>query len=249
MAATESGPLASGLRVEEFGSIGVVAFTTTRAAGSFGLGSTEAVADVMGRWNALMDDCRAIGAPALATAGQVHGAAVSEHGGLWRGWLREKDRDGHVTAERGVGLAVTIADCVPVFVAHPGGAVGVLHAGWRGVAAGMLEQGIAHMRRLGAPPEELLVHLGPAICGACYQVGPEVVAAVTGKPATGPQLLDLRAHLHDRATRAGVRQLRISEWCTKCHNDRLFSHRAGDAGRQLAVILRPDADAPNDGMT
>ena len=249
MTETESGPLAGGLRVDEFDAIGVVAFTTTRASGSFGLGSTEPVADVMGRWNALLDECRAHGAPALASAAQVHGAAVEVHGAGWRGWLRGKERDGHVTAERGVAMAVTIADCTPVFLAHPGGAIGVLHAGWRGVAAGMMERGVEAMRLLGAPADELLVHFGPAICGQCYEVGPEVIAAVTGERASGPRLLDLRANLAGRARRAGVRQLRISDWCTQCHNGWLFSHRAGDAGRQLAVILRSGAEAPNDGMT
>jgi len=245
---TEGGPLSTGLLVDEFAAIGVVAFTTTRAAGSFGLGSTEPVADVMGRWSRLMDDCRAHGAPALASAGQVHGAAVEVYGAGWRGWLRGKDLDGHVTAQRGVAMAVTIADCTPVFLAHPGGAIGVLHAGWRGVAAGMMERGVERMRLLGAPADELLVHFGPAICGQCYEVGPEVIAAVTGERASGPRLLDLRANLAGRARRAGVRQVRISDWCTKCQNDRLYSHRVGDAGRQLAVILGPDVNAPNDGM-
>ncbi len=249
MTETESGPLAAGLRVDEFDAIGVVAFTTTRASGSFGLGSTEPVADVMGRWNALLDDCQEYGAAALASAAQVHGAAVEVHGAGWRGWLRGTGRDGHVTAERGVAMAVTIADCTPVFLAHPGGAIGVLHAGWRGVAAGMMERGVEAMRLLGAPTDELLVHFGPAICGQCYEVGPEVIAAVTGARASGPQLLDLRANLAGRARRAGVRQLRISDWCTQCHKDRLYTHRGGDAGRQLAVILRSGAEAPNDGMT
>jgi YfiH family protein len=246
---TERSPIATGEPIEEFAAIGVVAFTTTRATGSLGLGSTEPVVEVMGRWSRLMDDCRAVGAPALATAGQVHGAAVEVHGGGWRGWLRGKDRDGHVTAQPGIALAVTIADCTPVYLAHPGGAIGVLHAGWRGVAAGMLESGLEQMRRLGAPADELLVHFGPAICGRCYEVGPEVIAAVSGESSPGPRLLDLRANLAARAERAGVRQLRVSQWCTKCHNDRFFSHRAGDAGRQMAVILRPGADAPNDEMT
>ena len=249
MTGTEPGPLATGLQIEEFDEIGVVAFTTTRAAGSFGLGSAEPVADVMGRWTSLLDDCRAHGAPALASAGQVHGADVELHGMGWRGWLRGKDRDGHVTAHRGVAMAVTIADCTPVFLAHPGGAIGVLHAGWRGVAAGVMERGVEAMRLLGAPADELLVHFGPAICGQCYEVGPEVIAAVTGARASGPRLLDLRANLAGRARRAGVRQPRISDWCTKCHNGRLFSHRAGDAGRQLGVILRSGANAPNDEMT
>ncbi len=187
-----------------------------------------------------MADCRALGAPALATAGQVHGADVERHDGRWRGWLRGKDRDGHVSDRADVALAVTVADCTPVFLAHETGLIGVLHAGWRGTAAGMLEQGL---RGLGVPAAEVHVHLGPSICGGCYEVGPEVIEAVCGVRVAGPTLLDVRANLAERAERAGVRHLSVSEWCTKCHNDRLFSHRAGDPGRQLGVILRSSPDS------
>jgi polyphenol oxidase len=241
-------PIASAIRVNGFTELGVVAFTTTRAAGSFGLGSDEPVASVMERWSALLVDCRAAGAPALATAGQVHGAEVERHGGGWQGWLRGKDRDGHLTTEPGVALAVTVADCTPVFLAHPAGPIAVLHAGWRGTAAGILERGIAALRAVGAEPGELRVHLGPSICGACYEVGPEVVSAVTGKPASGKARLDVRAVLAERATGLGVRSVSVSRWCTRCDTDRLFSHRGGDAGRQLGVILRPGPRDPKYGL-
>jgi copper oxidase (laccase) domain-containing protein len=69
-------------------------------------------------------------------------------------------------------------------------------------------------------------------------VGPEVLEAVTGRPAQRKGYLDVRAVLAEQATRAGVRSVSISGWCTRCHNDRFFSHRAGDAGRQLGVIWR-----------
>jgi YfiH family protein len=233
------GPFATALHVEELRALGALAFTTTRAAGSFGLASAEPVEQVMGRWSALMDDCRALGRPALASAGQVHGADVQCHEGGWRGWLRGRDRDGHATRAAGVALAVTIADCTPVFLVHEDGASALLHAGWRGTAAGVLERGLAAMQSLGARPEEVHVHLGPAICGRCYEVGPEVVEAVTGQRVDGPTLLDVRANLAERAERAGCRAISVSRWCTKCDGDRLYSHRAGDAGRQLAVLMGP----------
>lgn len=232
------GPLASAIHVEEFEALGLTAFTTTRAAGSFGLASTEPVADVMARWSALMDDCRSLGAPALATAGQVHGADLAVHGPGWQGWLRGKARDGHVTRSAGVALAVTVADCTPVFLAHENGALALLHAGWRGAAAGILERGLAELARYGAPAGEVHLHLGPSICGACYEVGPEVIEAVLGERVHGPTLLDVRANLADRAVRAGCRNISVSVWCTRCHGDRLFSHRAGDGGRQLGVLSR-----------
>ncbi len=250
--ATDPGLVASSLSVEPLAALGLVAFTTTRVAGSFGLQSEEPVRVVMERWSGLLAACRTLGAPALASAGQVHGAALARHAGTWRGWLREKDRDGHVTTRAGLALAVTVADCTPVFLAHPGGAMALLHAGWRGTAAGILERGVEALADEGAPADELVVHLGPAICGPCYEVGPEVVTAVTGAPASGKQLFDVRAVLADRARRVGVHQVSISAWCTRCHADRLFSHRGGDAGRQLAVLARPEpsfAGAPNADMT
>lgn len=242
--AERPGPLAGALHVDELAPYGVVAFTTTRSAGSFGLGSEEPVGTVMDRWSALLADCRAAGAPALASAGQVHGAELETHGAGWRGWLRGKDRDGHVTTQPGVAMAVTVADCTPVFLVHPSGPIAVLHAGWRGTASGILERGVAALSALGGAPEELLVHLGPAICGRCYEVGPEVRSAVTGKAASAKGLLDVRAVLAERAASVGVRSVSVSPWCTRCHGERLYSHRGGDAGRQLGVILRPARDAP-----
>ena len=233
---------------EPIEALGFRAFTTTRRAGSFGLMSPEPVSAVTARWTALLAGLAAQGAPALATATQVHGATVHSHGGRWTGWLRAAAADGHTTRERGVALAVTIADCTPVFLAHPSGAFALLHAGWRGTAAGILEVGIAALAGLGAPPDELAVHLGPAICGECYEVGPEVVQAVTGAPAGAPQRLDVRAVLAERARAAGVEAVTASALCTRCDGDRLYSHRAGDWGRQLAVAYRLP-NAPNHDLT
>lgn len=227
------------IQVEAFAALGLTAFTTTRECGSFGLTSDEPVGEVMSRWNGLMDCCRALEAPALASAGQVHGVQLAHHGAGWHGWLRGKDRDGHVATHPGIALAVTVADCTPVFLAHPDGPMALLHAGWRGTAAGILEAGLAALGDAGAPASEVILHLGPAICGACYEVGPEVMSAVTGRAAQGRQRLDLRALLADRARRAGVERISSSVWCTRCNGDRLFSHRGGDTGRQLAVLVRP----------
>lgn len=215
---------------------GVAAWTTTRAIGSFGLGSDEAVADVMQRWDRLQEALAARGVHRLASAHQVHGADVVEHRGGWRGWLRERGVDGHVTAVPGTALVVTIADCTPVFVAHPRGVIAMLHAGWRGTAAGILQVGLEAMDALGCPAGECVVHLGPSICRACYEVGPEVFEALTGvRPAT-KGLLDVRAILADQARAAGVGELTVSDLCTRCGDKRFYSHRGGDAGRQLGVI-------------
>ena len=100
-----------------------MAWTTSRADGSYGLGSTEPVVEVMDRWARLQDRLASFGVQRLATAHQVHGAAVARHGDGWHGWLRLRGVDGHVSATPGTALAVTIADCTPVFVAHPAGGI------------------------------------------------------------------------------------------------------------------------------
>jgi len=215
---------------------GVLAWTTTRADGSYGLGSTEPVGVVMERWALLQDGLAALRIDRLATAHQVHGAAVERHDGGWRGWLRLRHVDGHVTKSPGTALAVTIADCTPVFVAHPGGAVAVLHAGWRGTADRILDVGLDALEDMGFPADECIVHLGPSICGPCYEVGPEVLSAVSGLPATGKGQLDVREVLREQAWRRGVNHMSVSSACTRCHADRFFSHRGGDSGRQLGVI-------------
>lgn len=215
---------------------GVLAWTTTRADGSYGLGSDEPVGEVMERWARLQDGLAALRIDRLATAHQVHGAAVERHDAGWRGWLRRRDVDGHVTTSPGTALAVTIADCTPVFVAHPGGAVAVLHAGWRGTAARILDVGLDALETMGFPADECIVHLGPSICGPCYEVGPEVLSAVSGVPAIGKGQLDVREVLQEQAWRRGVNQMSVSSACTRCHADRFFSHRGGDSGRQLGVI-------------
>ena len=215
---------------------GIAAWTTTRANGSFGLGSDEPVGAVMSRWAALQQDLAVLGAGRLASAHQVHGPTVLEHDGGWQGWLRGAAADGHVSVVRGTALAVTVADCTPVFVWHPGGAIAALHAGWRGTAARILDRGLDRLEALGFPADECEVYLGPSICGACYEVGPEVFEAITGRPSPGKGCLDVRAVLADQASSRRVRELRTDPGCSLCDKSRFFSHRGGDAGRMLGII-------------
>ena len=223
--------------VDDFTPFGVQAFTTMRPVGSFGTQSNEPVKQVMARWDALRSTAAARGVRRLATAAQVHGAQVMIHTAGWEGWLRGPQADGHVATTPGTAAAVTIADCVPVFIAHPSGAVAVLHSGWRGTAARIVEQGIAALTHRGFPSSELRVHLGPAICGTCYEVSPAVIEQLTGESASKPRTVDLRALIADHARAAGVHHISISPSCTRHHNDRFFSHRAGDEGRQVGVIF------------
>lgn len=223
--------------VDDFAAFGIRALTTTRANGSFGLATDESAAQVMSRWRTLREELEPGGAR-LASATQVHGARVVVHDSTWEGWLRVDAADGHVAADRGLALAVTVADCVPVFIAHPSGAVALLHSGWRGTAARIVERGIAALAQRGFSGSELRIHLGPSICGNCYEVGPDVFGQLTGSSSSGgSRCVDLRSLIADQARAAGVRHLTTSAYCTRCDNDRFYSHRCGDAGRQIAVIF------------
>ena len=223
-------------RILDFEAFGIRAFTTTRARGSFGTASDEPVGEVMDRWAALRRELTPAGGR-FATASQVHGNRVVVHGAGWDGWLRVDGADGHLAISRGTGMAVTIADCVPVFIAHPSGAIALLHSGWRGTVARIIEQAIGALAARGAAPHELRVHLGPSICGGCYEVSPEVFGQLTGRTVDVPTPVDLRGVIADHAREAGVRHISTSEACTQCDNSRFFSHRAGDAGRQLGVMI------------
>src|SRR5207302_8749108 len=112
------------------------AFTTTRSAGSFSLSGEAPVRDVMARWTALQREV-SDKARRMAVVRQVHGNRVVVHTGGWDGWLRGEEADGQIAAEKGTALATTIADCVPVFIAHPSGVVALLHSGWRGTVSGI----------------------------------------------------------------------------------------------------------------
>ncbi|HKP15244.1 MAG TPA: polyphenol oxidase family protein [Gemmatimonadaceae bacterium] len=219
--------------VEVFAELGITAFTTGREAGSFGTQSDEPVRDVMSRWSALR---ARLGGARLATAAQVHGNTVLEYDTGWTGWLRGEAADGHLALARGLAMAVTVADCVPVFVAHPSGAAAILHSGWRGTAAGITERAIRRFHAIGLAPEDLRVHCGPAVCGRCYEVSAEVAQQLTGRDPGHAVTVDLRELIAGQARALGVRHLSSSAFCTRCDNDRFFSHRAGDAGRQLGVI-------------
>ncbi len=137
-------------------------------------------------------------------------------------------------------MGVTVADCVPVFLVDPSvEAVGLLHAGWRGVVAGILERGIELLRtELGSLAEDIHLHLGPAICRECYEVGSEVHLALGLPKPDGPNPVDLRGHLASRAVAAGVGKARITEsaWCTLCGESPFFSHRRGELERQVGFL-------------
>ena len=233
---TPAGPDAAYLAFDAFADWGMHALVTTRRAGSFASAGDAPIGDVLARWAALQQFAAAGETGRLATARQVHGADLIEHAGDWRGWLRGPAADGHVALARGTTLAVTVADCVPVYLAHPSGAIALLHSGWRGTVAGILPAAIRWLGAAGHAASELRVLTGPAICGACYEVSPDVYRQLTGTDVDRPTTVALDAIIGQQARDAGVREVYTTDLCTRCDNDRLFSHRAGDPGRQLGVF-------------
>jgi YfiH family protein len=205
-----------------------------------GLFGEQPVGAAIGRWRRLR---QATGMPAAIHARQVHGAEVRRHAAAhFEGLLVAEGYDGHVTAVPGLLLAVSVADCVPVFLLEERSrCVALVHAGWRGVAAGIVERAVDCLAG-NLPPGEarIWLHAGPAICGECYEVGPEVHRAVVPgtPPPAGAAPVDLRASIRERALRRGVADERISlsAHCTRCGPGAFFSHRGGSPARQMAVL-------------
>lgn len=223
---------------------GLRAGITLRGQGfSLGLWSDESAASVLTRWRAFQETSRP-GFERFVLGHQVHGVEIAWHGPGGDGWLIREGVDGHATREAGVLLCVTVADCVPIYVYHPPSRHhALLHAGWRGVASGILERAVTSLHeRVGAAPADLVLHLGVAICGDCYEVGPEVVHSVTRRSARGPERLDLRGALADRAAALGVGEVTLSPWCS-AHDEAFYSHRRsrGADGRMVAYVGRPAA--------
>ena len=205
-----------------------------------GLSGSVPVGTALGRWRALRD---AVGCARAVHARQVHGATLLWHGPGTPGLTLAEAADAHATRTEGVLLTVSVADCVPVYLVDPEErAIALLHAGWRGTAAGVLEAGVGALVGAGSRAAALHMHCGPAICGECYEVGPEVHAALELPVPDRPEPVDLRAVLADRAVRLGIdpANITISEYCTRCGSSPFFSHRAGQAGRQFAgLALKP----------
>jgi YfiH family protein len=171
---------------------------------------------------------------AAVRLGQVHGnrvAQVTEPGSI-------ASCDGARTHTPELLLTVRTADCVPVLLADPDG-IALLHAGWKGMVAGILEAGLSGFRR----PESVRAVLGPAIRVCCYEVGPEVAAqfpADTLKNGFGERPhLDLFRAATGRLVAAGMAEGSIVEapFCTRCHQHLLASARGSEGGPERIVAF------------
>ncbi|HEX9165644.1 MAG TPA: polyphenol oxidase family protein [Gemmatimonadales bacterium] len=222
---------------------GLVAGVTTRGGDDtspwdMGFAGTAPIGQVLPRWHALVASCAP--AKAIVAARQVHGREVRWHpAGEDDGVRLLEGVDGHATAVPRLLLGVTVADCVPVYLADPvQRLIALLHAGWRGTAAGILDAGIALLVSHGARVADLVMHAGVGICGACYEVGPEVLATFGIASAGRPGHLDLRSELARRARAAGIRAPTVSPWCAAHDRHLFFSHRAsGGAGGRMVAYL------------
>lgn len=157
----------------------------------------------------------------LAVAGKVH-----------------KRTDGLFTADPSVVLSLQVADCAPVFFHHSGsGYRGLVHAGWRGLAAGVLVEGAGFLTAQGVDLDQVQVAIGPTIEMVCYEVGREVVerfpATVWRSNAQGRYQLDLVAASQEQLSAAGIPEenIRSVGVCTvcdsRCHSYRRDGERAG----------------------
>jgi len=173
----------------------------------------------------------------LAQGRQVHGTTVRRV--VESGEVGDVEpADGQVTTLLGVAPIVLVADCLPIALAAPGVAAR-LRAGWRGLAAGIVEEGVAAVSQLaGARPAAAAI--GPGAGGCCYEVGEEVHAALGGEGRRGDNL-DLKAIARAHLEAAGVPEVHDVGLCTICGDPGLFfSHRrdGGVTGRQAGLAWR-----------
>lgn len=164
----------------------------------------------------------------LGMVRQVHGNRVVEDADV--------EADGILSTLPGRVVAVRVADCVPILLAAPG-VVAAVHAGWRGTAANIARIAVAAVRARSDGPISAVI--GPCICGGCYEVGDEVIEAVSGvavgKWRTGRHV-DLAAANRNILASEGVHVQRVDR-CTRC-DPNFWSHRrdGAAAGRQVGAI-------------
>lgn len=177
---------------------------------------------------------------------QVHGTAVVDASRV----ANAPEADASFATQRGVVCAIMTADCLPVLLADARGrVVGAAHAGWRGLAAGVLENTVTQMREAGA--EELHAWLGPAIGPEQFEVGEDVLQAFLAKDATaldafqpiaevpGKYLADIYLLARRILQRAGVTHVSGGAFCTVTDDQRFYSYRRdGFTGRMAALIWR-----------
>lgn len=201
--------------------------------------------------------CRAIGITPddLVVSRQVHGADVSVITKADRGALflqTNRKVDGLITNEPGVALMVFTADCVPILLHDPiSGAIGAIHAGWRGTSADIAGVAIRKMEKeFGCRPDNINAAIGPCISRCCFETDHDVVlelSRILGKNADkcydnqgSKYMVDLKKANMLLLERAKVSSITVSDECTSCSCDKYWSHRKtkGHRGSQAALIVK-----------
>jgi YfiH family protein len=194
--------------------------------------------------------CEALSIRSFACGRQVHGTNLERVGPerAGAGFVDPSSAfdvtDGLITSEAGVALAVLTADCFPLAIADPRrGTIAVVHAGWRGVAAGIIGKALAAFD----DPETVRAVVGPGIGVDHYEVGTDVASAVSAGAETDAVVQRSGGRIHldlgataERSLRAhGVNHIEIAGVCTACEHDRFFSYRRdGVTGRQALIAVR-----------
>jgi YfiH family protein len=177
----------------------------------------------------------------LSFAGAVHAAEVAR---IDRPATVAQGCDALITAEPGLPLFATFADCYPILLFDPvRPAAALVHAGWRGTAAGVVTNTVRELeRQFGSRAADMLAGFGPGICGSCYEVGTDVAArfpaGVVQPNANGRFLLDLAEANHRALVQAGIDPTNVFQHgaCT-LEDERLSSHRRdGDGGRFACIV-------------
>lgn len=190
-------------------------------------------------WRRLLN---AAGFPELhlpTTTSQVHGRDVAEAPELPPGTCA----DALISRTPGLAVAVRVADCCPILLASEDGRqVAAVHAGWRGLVAGVIE---ATVKQLGVPPTSLVAAIGPCIGPDAFEVGPEVAEAFSAYPGriravsgSDRSHADLAGACCDAVGATGVQEVDCAHLCTFENEKLFFSHRRdqGNTGRMVAVI-------------
>ena len=158
-------------------------------------------------------------------ARQVHGTDLIEHPS------DRREADGHVVRSPGLAPLVFVADCLPVALSGPRG-VAMVHAGWRGLAGGILAAGAEAVEATSAA-------IGPGIGPCCFEVGDEVLGAFSdlGDPVAAGRRIDLPEAARQLLAQAGVEEVESAGLCTSCEEELFFSYRRdhGRTGRQAGI--------------
>ncbi len=187
---------------------------------------------------------------AVADASQVHGCAVVD---AVAACAARREADAITSEAGGPAVLVRVADCVPVLLADPRtGSVAAVHAGWRGVVAGVVPRAVEALRAAGARPEDLVAAVGPCISARHFEIGPEVADAlahadlascVRAPGVHGPRHhADLVEAVRAQLVRAGLAEARVDADppCTFGDADRFHSFRRdGAASGRLAAVVAP----------